>query len=583
MITKFKIFESYNEDIYWHGTASQDLRGGYSGLHLGTYEAATQALEATIGIPVNGTWDGTREYGKTKLCGKKTLRIKEKEKEKYITGYNCDALENDFYPKEKPHKATYSNGKEIPLNCRPIIFPCKIVGEMTNSKYNPHSDQKANSMMVGQLKKGNAKRGYYYENDGEDSGSISVVVPNSNFIEKIDLKSKFEKFDLFENNNKLFPVEVGKYLYHGTSPYNRKNILKNGFILKTDRYNRPVGDGYEDAIFATNSDNEKNWYFTTKEHKDIWRIDTSKIKNVWYRDQNMLRANHFHVVTYEPIPPEALELLHKSKMVKENIKTSIEDYRVPKNYEPIKGGFYLRFTDNPDIDLIHKYSRWYDNDLSFTDADEQGYKTDDFGYYKNHTGLSGHFLDVDTLKEAISEVEKKEWWFRNSKEDNWAIFESDDSDFTVKQDTPEGNTFSPYKVLYFRNYNLKESVTPKTNIEDEIDRLMDKGYDNLTPGEKQFLKNPYEITIPNNIKQQKEKQILKYYDIAQDFFDKIVGTDIRNYELNDSIDLFDIMADEDEVYQVANTLYYVYGVEIDPENNNDYKLVNIFKKISNKE
>ena len=33
-------------------------------------------------------------------------------------------------------------------------------------------------MMHGQLKKGNARRGYFYQNDGEDAGSISAVVPS---------------------------------------------------------------------------------------------------------------------------------------------------------------------------------------------------------------------------------------------------------------------------------------------------------------------------------------------------------------------------------------------------------------------
>jgi hypothetical protein len=128
-------------------------------------------------------------------------------------------------------------------------------------------------------------------------------------------------------------------------------------------------------------------------------------------------------------------------------------------------------------------------------------------------------------------------------------------------------------------FEMFESI--KTSMEEEIDRLMDKGYDNLTPEEKEFLKNPHEVEVPE-LKPQKEKQILKYYDIGKDFFNRIVGTDIRNYDLNDTIDLFDIMDNEDEVYQVANTLYYMYGVQIDPEDNNDYKLVNIFKKISSK-
>ena len=40
--------------IFWHGSASGDLRGGRTGLHLGTYQAAKQALEAHISVPSNG-------------------------------------------------------------------------------------------------------------------------------------------------------------------------------------------------------------------------------------------------------------------------------------------------------------------------------------------------------------------------------------------------------------------------------------------------------------------------------------------------------------------------------------------------
>jgi hypothetical protein len=53
---------------------------------------------------------------------------------------------------------------------------------MTNSPNNPHSDDKANSMMIRNLRMGNAKSGYFYTNIGEDEGSISAVVPNSSFL-----------------------------------------------------------------------------------------------------------------------------------------------------------------------------------------------------------------------------------------------------------------------------------------------------------------------------------------------------------------------------------------------------------------
>lgn len=147
----------------WHGSPNGEtgLSAGSSGIHIGTREAAKQALEARIGRPAEGEWDGTREYGKTLLVG-------------HGFGYGARA------PKE-PHlptgEATYSNREPVPMHVKPDIFPVKIVGEMTNSTASPHEGFRANGLMSGQLKKGTARRGYYYTNVAEDSGSVSAVVP----------------------------------------------------------------------------------------------------------------------------------------------------------------------------------------------------------------------------------------------------------------------------------------------------------------------------------------------------------------------------------------------------------------------
>ena len=177
-----KLFENYNGyDIYYHGTPDGDLTGK-QGIHVGTKLAATEAIEARIGIPAEGEWDGTREYSKTLLSGRKTLS---KPKNKWKgTGYNCgsDIPEEDYYAGDREYKAKYSDGSEVPLDCKPIIFSVQIVGRMTNSPNNPHSDDKANSMMLRNIRMGNAKSGYFYTNISEDEGSISAVVPDKSFL-----------------------------------------------------------------------------------------------------------------------------------------------------------------------------------------------------------------------------------------------------------------------------------------------------------------------------------------------------------------------------------------------------------------
>ena len=166
----------------WHGTPDKALTGG-NGIHVGTYEAAKEALEARIGVPAEGEWDGTREYGKTLLAGKKRL----KELGEFLeTGYNCNAPEDNYYPKDRREKANYSDGKEVPMDCKPVLLNVKIVGNMTNSPSNPLSDNRANGLIRRSLKSGHAKSGFYYKNEGEDSGSISAVVPNKTFLKIIE-------------------------------------------------------------------------------------------------------------------------------------------------------------------------------------------------------------------------------------------------------------------------------------------------------------------------------------------------------------------------------------------------------------
>jgi hypothetical protein len=156
----------------WHGTPSGDLRGGVTGLHVGTKQAATEALEARIGIPADGKgWDGTREYGKTLLAGKD--RIQSGQFGQYrLSGYNVDAPANDYYPTKMP---TFGDSVAIDPTWKPWIRPVMVVGEMTNTRRTPITDSQANRRIQ-------RKRGAYYINEGEHAGSVSAVLPNGDSV-----------------------------------------------------------------------------------------------------------------------------------------------------------------------------------------------------------------------------------------------------------------------------------------------------------------------------------------------------------------------------------------------------------------
>ena len=178
----------YGYPLFYHGATDKNLNGK-TGIHIGTKMAALQALQAKIGVPAKGEWDGTREYGKTLLAGKKTLK-----KMNYIIGYDPiinfnatnDVPEEDYYPTQRKKRATYFSSNElIPFNVKPIIFQVIIIGEMLNTYDEPYSDEMANKKMNHDLKLGIAKKGYYYINIWEDEGSISAVVPNGSFLKII--------------------------------------------------------------------------------------------------------------------------------------------------------------------------------------------------------------------------------------------------------------------------------------------------------------------------------------------------------------------------------------------------------------
>jgi len=158
---------------WWHGTPSG--RFPLNNIHVGSKRAAHEALTARIGHPAEGEWDGTREYGKTLLAGKKTLEARGIP----ITGYSVDAPLEDHYP---TGKSKYSDGAQVSSSEKPNMLRFKIKGKMTSHPHTPRTDVAANAIM----KRKGIKQGIYYVNEGEDAGSISAVVPSGEHLEQIN-------------------------------------------------------------------------------------------------------------------------------------------------------------------------------------------------------------------------------------------------------------------------------------------------------------------------------------------------------------------------------------------------------------
>jgi len=181
---------------WWHGSPSG--RFPLTGIHVGSHKAAHQALTSRIGHPVEGSWDGSREYGKTLLAGKKTLR----DRGIYPTGYSSDGPEEDHYP---TGSAKYGDKSPVGMTEKPAMLKVGIKGPMTSTHRDPRTDSKANASV-----RKNMKRGIYYVNEGEDAGSISAVVPSfdTHLVQKSS-KPNLQKAD--------HPSYMDRDWYHGTS------------------------------------------------------------------------------------------------------------------------------------------------------------------------------------------------------------------------------------------------------------------------------------------------------------------------------------------------------------------------------
>jgi 2'-5' RNA ligase/ADP-ribose pyrophosphatase YjhB (NUDIX family) len=169
-VTPRPVVAAQGDWIFYHGTPDERAweHGSAYGIHVGTEKAAHDALNARIGRPLEGVWDGTREYGKTLLDPGQPTGSERGGEARYPTG-----------------RATYSTGDKVPMDARPSVFPVRITGPMIGHPAAPVEDDYANSRLHGQIARGNARRGYFYRNIGEDEGSISAAVPSAVHLERV--------------------------------------------------------------------------------------------------------------------------------------------------------------------------------------------------------------------------------------------------------------------------------------------------------------------------------------------------------------------------------------------------------------
>jgi hypothetical protein len=117
---------------------------------------------------------------------------------------------------------------------------------------------------------------------------------------------------LAEEPNKTM-VKPNTYVYHKSNPIFREKISLEGLVPKGKSETWLANTDIEGkVIFATNSDNQNDWFDSTYDD-DIYQINTTKINNKWFLDPNFLWGDYKykHIITFEPIPINAIKLIHK--------------------------------------------------------------------------------------------------------------------------------------------------------------------------------------------------------------------------------------------------------------------------------
>ena len=144
-------------------------------------------------------------------------------------------------------------------------------------------------------------------------------------------------------------ITPNKIVIHKSNPKFRDKIIEQGLKASAGEcYKIYAGYGEKciPAIFATNSTNKRAWFDSTYDD-DVWAINTNLIPNIkWYKDSHF-ESSKKHIVTFDNIPPEAIELMSegtgrnlmresdKDKLSKETMIGTFQDI-IEETLEEIK-------------------------------------------------------------------------------------------------------------------------------------------------------------------------------------------------------------------------------------------------------
>ena len=395
-------------------------------------------------------------------------------------------------------------------------------------------------------------------------------------------------------------ITPNKIVIHKSSPVWRESILNIGLEASAGEcYKTYVGYGEKciPAIFATNSTNKRAWFDSTYDD-DVWAINTELIPNVkWYKDKHF-ESSKKHIVTFDNIPPEAIELMSEGTG-KDTIRESSEnkdiDNDIEKNLKVIRmllkqiswGGLCDIWVEYNPVDKDYEIrsksiKRHFDhdeivNELNFVEESIKAMGLRPYVFSPWHVDNCEN--EVKFMNESINKSDDKRNKIIEKIMDD--IIFPEYNHIICGYDVKNDEVFNEpvVNVTFIGGYGTK--LWPVTQgiqkmYRDILDEIWDTIYDyiNIPVGvtmETTTKCNEKEnIYLRESVDKSEDKKLKLVTKMIHEFFDEVSFIDIKKYENKPMIRVYfdnDEEAGNEETYfaeQIQDKIYEYTGIKLIP-------------------
>ena len=395
-------------------------------------------------------------------------------------------------------------------------------------------------------------------------------------------------------------ITPNKIVIHKSNPKFRDKIIEQGLKASAGEcYKIYAGYGEKciPAIFATNSTNKRAWFDSTYDD-DVWAINTELIPNVkWYKDKHF-ESSKKHIVTFDNIPPEAIELMSEGTG-KDTIRESSEnkdiDNDIEKNLKVIRmllkqiswGGLCDIWVEYNPVDKDYEIrsksiKRHFDhdeivNELNFVEESIKAMGLRPYVFSPWHVDNCEN--EVKFMNESINKSDDKRNKIIEKIMDD--IIFPEYNHIICGYDVKNDEVFNEpvVNVTFIGGYGTK--LWPVTQgiqkmYRDILDEIWDTIYDyiNIPVGvtmETTTKCNEKEnIYLRESVDKSEDKKLKLVTKMIHEFFDEVSFIDIKKYENKPMIRVYfdnDEKAGNEETYfaeQIQDKIYEYTGIKLIP-------------------